>query len=106
MRTITILLLTIFCLSFSGCGTVERRIVCKQIDSHQIPDVEYCDISFSKNRCRCRMFDMNEWEPVGDPVNHPIEYCERIAGPRLDDIATNVRPQVKALAQLKRNMCN
>jgi len=35
----------------------------------------------------------------------PIEYCEGIAGPFLSDIATNVRPNIKALHEVKNKLC-
>lgn len=101
-RIITILLMTFF---LSGCRSVERRLTCAQIEAHQIPHVEFCDISFKFNRCRCRMFDMNSWEPTTEPIDYELEYCEGVAGPHLADIARDVRPNVKALAQLKRNLC-
>jgi hypothetical protein len=103
MFKITMMLLMTFFLS--GCRSVERRITCAQIKNHQVPQNMFCDVSFKFNRCRCRQFDMNEWEAVGDPIDYPIEECEGIAGYFLEDIARDVRPNVKALANLRRNMC-
>jgi len=35
----------------------------------------------------------------------PIEYCEGVAGPFLEDIAVNVRPNIKALHEVKNKLC-
>ncbi len=101
-KIITMLLMISF---LNGCRSVERRITCAQITKHQVPINEFCDISFRFDRCRCRQFDMNTWEPITEPQDFPLEYCEGVAGYRLDDIARDVRPNVKALAELRRNMC-
>lgn len=99
----TMMLLTIFLVSCQS--TYQTKLTCAQIKRHQIPSVEFCDISFEFNRCRCRQFDMNNWEAVGTAQDFPIEYCEGVAGPKLPDIAVDVRPRVKALAQIRRNLC-
>lgn len=97
------LLMTFF---LSGCRSFERKIICAQIRNHQVPTIEMCDISFKFNRCRCRLFNMNDWTAETEPTDYPLEYCENIAGFFLEDIAKDVRPNVKALANLRENMCD
>lgn len=62
MQKLTIVLLTIFCLS--GCNSIERKLVCKQVDSARFSLKPMYDISFKYNRCRARCFDMTNWNAV------------------------------------------
>lgn len=91
--------------SISSCRSFERQLICGQIQEHQIKPHELCDISFQFNRCRCREFDFNTWEALSEPENRPLEYCEGIAGFHVKDIATDIRPNVKALDEIKNNLC-
>lgn len=89
----------------SSCGSIQRKIICNDIREHEIKPHQMCDISFSKNRCRCREFDFNSWTELSEPVNYPIEQCEGIGGFFLEDIALDVRPQIRALHTIKGNLC-
>lgn len=136
---ITILLTTFF---LSSCRSVERRVICGEINIYQIKPVPMCDISFQFNRCRCRCFDYNQWTTISDinqcaqfnenlpfkkydpPLvainkilngeitrvisvkDYPLEYCDGIAGSFLSDIAKDVRPNIKALNEVKNKLCN
>jgi hypothetical protein len=102
MRLITILLLTTF---LASCRSVQTQMVCNELRNQQIKPVEMCDISFKFNRCRCRMFDINSWNALSEAVDHPLNYCDGIAGFRLEDIATEIRPKIKAMYRLKGNLC-
>lgn len=102
MRVITIALLMI---SLVSCRSVERRMVCSELKKQEINPVELCDISFQFNRCRCRSFDMNHWLALDKPVDHPIEHCEGVAGFRLEQIAVEISPKIKAMTRLKENLC-
>ena len=99
------MLLMIFSVAIS-CRSLDRQIICGQIKKHEIKPHQLCDISFSKNRCRCREFDFNKWKELSEPTNYPLSYCEGIAGFFIDpDIALDIRPQVRALNNLKGNLC-
>jgi hypothetical protein len=102
MRLIIILLSMTF---FHSCQSVQTGMVCSELKKQQIKPVEMCDISFTFNRCRCRMFDMNKWAALTKPVDHDIGYCDGIAGFRLNDEAIEIRPKIKAMYRLKENLC-
>lgn len=110
MRLIMTALLMIF---LTSCRSVERRVICAEIRKQEIAPVEMCDIQVDTDvfenlvsaRCRCRQFDINSWTALTEPVNHPLWHCNHIAGYRLEAIATEVRPKVKALYRLKENLC-
>jgi predicted alpha/beta superfamily hydrolase len=102
MRLIMIALLMIFS---GSCQTVNQKVVCSQIRKHEIPVVKMCDISFKFNRCRCRNFDLNSWNAVGEAENLPLEQCEGVAGFFVEDIAVKIRPNIKAMYRLKENLC-
>lgn len=117
MGKLIMMLLMILCLS-AKCTTVNTRIVCSQINRHQIVPVKSCDISFQFDRCRCRCFDFNSWERLdlseckefapltgNRSVDFPILECEGLSGFYLEDAAIKIRPQVKALHALKGNLC-
>ncbi len=102
LKNITLLSM-ILCLS--ACQSFERRAICKQISAHQIKPHQACDVSFKHNRCRCREFDFNNWKALGPSTDYDILHCEGISGFYLDDIANDIRPNVKALANIKGNLC-
>lgn len=131
MLKLTIMLLTI--LWVSGCRSMNTSIVCSQLKEHEIPPIKSCDISMRLNRCRCRCFDYNSWNELPlktckefrdvsreeirkvrrkktgefyEAVNYPADHCEGISGSFLDTLATEVRPRVKALHQIKENLCD
>lgn len=102
MRLIGIALLMIL---IPSCTSVETRAVCSELKHQEIKPVEKCTISFKFQKCRCQMFNMNNWTSIGAAEDHPLEYCEDISGFRLTDTATEIRPKVKAMARLKDNLC-
>ena len=61
-----------------------------------IKDVVMCDVSFTKDRCRCRVVNLNTLEAISEAVNYDITHCEEIAGFYLNDIAQEIKPKVKA----------
>jgi hypothetical protein len=103
MKVITILLLTI---SLVSCRSIERQMICKELKNQEIKPVTLCDISFQFNRCRCRTFNFNKWQALDAPVNLPIEACEGMAGFKLEEIATEISPKIKAMGRLKDNLCD
>lgn len=102
MRKIMILLSMI---SLTSCRSVERRLICAELKKQEIDPVEMCDINIKFDRCRCRMFDMNSWNALSEPINHPLSYCDGMAGYKLNDISLEIRPKVKAMYRLKANLC-
>lgn len=80
-------------------------MICAELKKQEIKAIEMCDVSFQFERCRCRLFDLNAWEALSEADNRPIEYCEGIAGFKLEDIAVEVRPKIKAMYRLKENLC-
>ena len=115
MVKLTILLLMTL---ITSCQTkFSQKVICAQIRSHQIPPVPKCDVSFKFSRCRCRCFDYNTWETVplnfcsrfadltGSAANFDLSYCDGIDGSFLSDEASSIRPNVKALSNIKGNLC-
>lgn len=108
MRIITMLLLTTFLVS---CKT---KIICAEIKRNKFKAVPFCDISFKPvARCRCRCFDLNDYETVEDLAcgenftsgNFPLEECDQIAGPSLQDWAVEIRPKIKRYSQVRDTYC-
>lgn len=61
-----------------------------------IRDTEMCDISFLRDRCRCRLVDLNSLEVKSEAQNYELTYCEGFAGFKLEDIAEEIKPKTKA----------
>lgn len=101
-KILTILLLTTF---LASCRSIERRMICSELRKHEIAPIEMCDINIKFDRCRCRSFDFNSWEALSEPVNHPLEYCDKLTGFKLDVAAVEVKPKIKAMYRLKENLC-
>lgn len=99
MRLLMIALSMIF---LASCRTT---LVCNELRRQEIKDIEMCDINIKFDRCRCRMFDFNEWEATSEAVNHPLSYCDKLVGFNIEDIATEVKPKIKAMFRLRENMC-
>lgn len=106
-------------LFLSSC---KGKIICSQVKKAEIKPLMLFDISFQFNRCRGRCFDLNTWSnlPINqcigeseflpiienNSVNYPLEYCDGIAGFTIEDMALNVRPNIKILDQIKKDNCN
>lgn len=104
MAKITTLVLMIFFLS--GCRSLERKLICAQLEQHKIRPHELCDISFSPTpRCRCRQFDFNSWEALGPAENFDLTYCQGVVGFRVSDVTSDIKPNIKALYKIKENLC-
>ena len=101
-KLLTIVLLTTFLVS---CRSIERRMICSELDNYQIKPIEMCDINIKFYRCRCRQFDFNSWEALSEPINHPLEYCDKLVGFNINDIAVEIKPKIKAMYRLKENLC-
>jgi hypothetical protein len=114
MQMIKLSMMLLWMIFLSSCKT---KIICAQINSAKIKPVMIYDVSFQFNRCRGRCLDVNKWETVplnqcsgtqedlGDSVNFPLESCEGIAGFPFDDIANNIRPNIKKLDAIKEDYC-
>jgi hypothetical protein len=117
----------------SGCNTIERKLLCQQIKDYTIKPIPMCDVSFQFARCRCRCFDYNNWEALPlnkcerfqeerpslisemdqetkkrnqvEVVDFNIGYCDGIGGFFAADAAQEVRPNIKALADVKKDYC-
>ncbi len=127
MLKITTTLLMTFLVSCQS--SYSTKLTCSRINAHQVKPHPMGDISFKFNRCRQRCFDMNSWSDLPlktckefdgftpkkikredgttyEAVDFPLEACEGIAGFFLNpDIALDIRPNVKALHELKENIC-
>ena len=117
IKLITIILSTIF---LTSCKN--QKLICKEIDNAKVNPVIMYDVSFVFNRCRARCFDVNEWKTLpisncprliddtedltAESVNYEIEKCEGVAGFAIEDIAREIRPNVKRLSDLNKDVCN
>lgn len=131
MLKLMMMLPMILCLN--SCRSPNTQIVCAQLEEHKIPPMKSCDVSIKFSRCRCRCFNYNAWTElplkscpefteedrrdavkvrrkktgeVYEAVNFPLEHCDGISGSFLNRISTDVRPHVKALSQIKENLCD
>lgn len=102
LKIITALLMMFL---INSCNSVQTRAVCRELRKNEILPVEMCDMSFKFKRCRCRNFDVNAWKELSEPIDHPLEHCDGIAGFRLEEIALEMRPKIKAMYRLKENLC-
>ena len=63
------------------------------------------DISFEKDRCRVRCYDMNNFKTIDDNKcgahfksgNYPLDECEGVAGFYLEDVAKEIIPTAKKI---------
>ncbi len=112
MKMIMIVLLMPLLIS-SRCSRVDVRLTCNQIRSAKIDSLPLCDISFQNNRCRCRCFNLTDYEVVNDNQcgqhfesgNYPLETCEGIAGFPIEQWPKEIRPNVLKLQNLFSNLC-
>lgn len=130
MRTLIMMLPMMFLiLGVSACGTTTHKLVCQDVRDNDIKPKRSCDLSFQFNRCRCRCFDFDQWQTKElkecpeldegamvflDTVDEkgkavrdfPVQYCEGISGFFLEDMASEFRPKVKALNELRKMYCD
>jgi hypothetical protein len=108
-------------LGASNCTTYTSGVICGQIRDNSIKPLPSGDISLQFARCRARCLDPNTWQalelkrciahfPDAKPGemarNFPLAKCEGLAGFFVEDIATEIRPKMKALNAIKNDYCN
>lgn len=108
---LAILLLT------SGCVSKQRlKIIRADIKRSDIKPVVWCDIRIEEgmsNRCRCRCFDLDAYKTVEETKcdteeftfiadNYPLEVCSGIGGTYLEVWNTDIAPNIKRLAKIKK----
>lgn len=111
MKMLIMALLTIFLVSCKGVNT---RIVCKQIESAKIDALIVSQVSFKFNRCYKRCFSISDYQTVPDSQcgenfksgNYPLETCDEVMGFHTNAWATELRPKLKKLNNLKSNLCD
>lgn len=97
----------------SKCTRTDVKLTCAQVRSAKIKSLPYCDISFKKNRCRCRCFNLTSYKVVDDiqcgedfkTGNYELETCEGVGGFLVEEWAKDVRPNIKKLQNLYGNLC-
>ena len=125
MKTIKLLTITLWTIFLTSC---RQQIICSNIKMNMIDPVPMYDISLQFNRCRVRCFDMNNWsalpltscpnlpqgfedasfienEKLIEAINLPLESCEGIAGFNPDSIASEIRPNIKSMASIRKDTC-
>ena len=62
-----------------------------------IPDQEVCDVIImaDKEICRCRIVSGKTARALTKPVDHPLQFCHGITGPRTKRLADEIMPHVK-----------
>ena len=101
-KFITILLMTYFA---SSCRSVERALICNEVDKYQVKPTETCIISVSRDTCYCADFDVNSWSTTSDLRRNPLEYCEGIQGIKSEFAIGEIRPKFIALQRLRESSC-
>ena len=114
-KTIILLLIPFFI--SAKCDRVSTKLTCAQIRASHIDNLPLCDISFVKNRCRCRCFNLTNHTVVEDnnctwtdgeefrSGDYELEVCEGISGFFIDDWAKEVMPKTKKLKRIFNNLC-
>lgn len=114
MRLIKLSMMLLWMIFLTSCKT---KIICAQINSAKIKPIMIYDVSFKYSRCRGRCLDINNWttvplnqcagvaEDLGESVNLPLESCEGISGFVVEDIADDIRPNIKKLDAIKADYC-
>lgn len=116
MLKIIIVLLTPLLIS-SKCTRTDVRVTCAQIASARVDNLPLCDLSFEKNRCRCRCFNLTDYQIVDEKKckwpdgsnfqakDYDIYTCEGIGGFFVEEWASEVKPKLKKLRNLYGNLC-
>lgn len=126
MKTIKLHTIILWMIFLTSC---KEKIICENIRISQVSPVPMYDISLQFNRCRVRCFDLNNWNslplskcpsiPQGaedasffddksnliEAINLPISYCDGISGFDVDSIGSNIRPNIKSLASIRKETC-
>jgi hypothetical protein len=53
----------------------------------EVEEIERCAITLEGNYCRCHMYQISKEYTgiIGESVNHPLEYCDKMVGFRPDE---------------------
>lgn len=107
MRLSTIVLLMIF---LTSC---KDKFICKQLDLNQFNYLVIRTVKLQYDNCKIQCFDLNNWRTVDDSNcgenfksgNYPLDYCNEVQGFSIEDMANEVRPKIKNLAQMRKDYC-
>lgn len=56
---------------------------------------EICEINFQFNRCRCLWYSFEKQKPITDPINYPIEKCDKMTGIKSNKLSSELIPDIK-----------
>tara|TARA_R110002020_G_scaffold50233_5_gene142143 strand:- start:766 stop:1071 length:306 start_codon:yes stop_codon:yes gene_type:complete len=96
-----------------SCTSVNTNLVCSQLRKSDIKAMPWYDVSFKKNRCRVRCFDIDSYKRVSDGMcgddfrsgNYPLEKCEGVGGYKDKSWAREAKPKIKKRRNLFGNLC-
>lgn len=117
----------IFLASCTTSCKLKKKLICAQVKQATVKPLPFYDVSFKFNRCRARCFSMGDWEskPISqcpslagmnsikikegkkkiEVIDFPIEYCEGISGPVVEDWAEEIKPKMRALIRMRGTYC-
>lgn len=100
---ISVLLMMFF---VSSCRSVERALICNEVDNYQVDETEVCIVSIRLNSCLCTTnFDINSWTSTNDFTHNALDYCDGFMGVRRDFALREIQPKFKALQRLRESSC-
>lgn len=103
MKNFILLLLMIYVAS--SCRSVERQLICNEVEKYQIAPTESCITSIKFESCLCAPFDVNTWSITGDYEKKPLEYCDGIEGVKVEFGVQEIQPKFIALQRLREESC-
>lgn len=97
----------------TACNSLERKLICKDVQRQEINSMPFYDVSFQFNRCRVRCFNLTDYTIVDDSEcgpsfvsgNYPLSACEGVQGFITEEWAAEVRPKLKNLRSVYLDEC-
>ena len=104
---ILIKILTIIALmtSLVGCRSVEKALICKFVDDNKIGVQQICEYSHTFSQCRCKQIDFDSFQELTRMETFPIEYCDGLAGFKVQEWGEEIGPKLRALSRMKEERC-
>lgn len=102
MKMVTMMLLMI---SLVACRSFERALVCNEVEENKLGELLMCHYSVKFDKCKCKMMDLDNFAEITNLVEYPLDYCDGLAGFKVDTWSEEIGPKLKALSRLKEERC-
>lgn len=99
------LIIAILTTSLAGCRSVERALVCNDLEKYSLGTHEVCSYSRTFNKCKCKQVHIDSWTEVTEFQEYPLHHCDDLLGIKAKTWGEEIGPNLRSLNHLKEERC-